>query len=91
MPNVQRKYLKYADLKFQDSAKGRASCIIQRAAATPTMNVYVNSTRDNMAKKQMLIYLTNNMKMIICILNCCIKGESGEEVELNGNALLIRR
>lgn len=43
MPNVVRKkmaeHLKYADLKFQDSAKGRASCIIQRAATTLTMKV----------------------------------------------------
>lgn len=45
MPKRQRKmgeYLKYADLEFQDSAKGRTSCIIQRATATLTMNVYVN-------------------------------------------------
>ena len=44
MPNVlgrMGEYLKYADLKFLDSAEGRASCIIQRAAAL-TMDVYVN-------------------------------------------------
>lgn len=69
------KYLKYADLKLSDSAEGRASCIIHTAAAaTLTMSVYVNPKWDNVAKKQMLIHLTNNMEMVICILNHRIKG-----------------
>ena len=35
-------YLKYADLKFQDLAEARASCIIQAAPASLTMSIYVN-------------------------------------------------
>lgn len=36
MRNAPGKYLKYADLEFQDLAEERASCIIHLAAAATT-------------------------------------------------------
>lgn len=50
------------------------------------MTVDVNPKWDNsppQKNNQMLIHLTNNLKMIICILNHCIKGSGGKGVELN--------
>lgn len=46
------KYLKYADLDFQDWVEERTLYIIQRVIATLTMNVYVNPKLDNVCKKK---------------------------------------
>lgn len=40
-------YRRYAELKFWDLAKKSGSCIMQTAAATLTMSIYVNPKLDD--------------------------------------------